>query len=235
MEKEKNFELRNLFTGVGVIFLYLIASALPYDFIGLFGINYNDLNSVTRQIYLISYEVGLTLIIVYIYRHNFIPNLKDFIKNSIKYFKKYIKYWFLMLGLMYLSNLIITLFTTTLTSQNQQSVVETLGQAPIYTFILTVLVAPILEELVFRLSFRKIFAHTDILFIFFSGLFFGGMHVLGSLENLVDLLFIIPYSIPGFIFAYLYTKSKNIFVPISLHFIHNGIMMVLQILLLILT
>ena len=75
----------------------------------------------------------------------------------------------------------------------------------------------------------------NILFIFFSGLIFGGMHVIGTLEHLVDLLFIIPYSIPGFVFAYVYTKSKNICVPISLHFIHNGIMMSLQILLLILT
>ena len=109
-----------------------------------------------------------------------------------------------------------------------------MGEAPIYTLIVTVLIAPILEELVFRISFRKIFAHTNFLFIFFSGLFFGGMHVLGSLDNLIDLLFIIPYSIPGFMFAYLYTKSKNIFNPISLHFIHNAIMMILQILLIIL-
>jgi membrane protease YdiL (CAAX protease family) len=55
-----------------------------------------------------------------------------------------------------------------------------------------------------------------------------------SYEHLTDLLFIIPYSIPGFIFAYVYTKSKNICIPISLHFIHNGIMMSLQILLLLL-
>jgi len=231
MEKQKNFELRNMFIGIGVIFLYLIASALPYDFISFFGINYNNLNIITKQIYLILYEATLTLIIVYIYKNDFIPNFKDFIKNNIKYFKKYIKYWFIMLGLMVFSNMIITIFTTTQISQNQQSVVESLGQAPIYTFIITVFIAPILEELVFRLSFRKMFSHTNILFIFFSGLFFGCMHVLGSLESLIDLLFIIPYSIPGFMFAYLYTKSKNIFIPISLHLIHNGIMMLLQILL----
>ena len=231
MEKEKNFKLKNMFIGFGVLFLYLIISALPYDFIGLFGINFNDLNIIFKQIYLILYEICLTLIIIYIYRKDFIPNFKNFIKNINLYLKKYIRYWFLMLGLMVLSNFIITMFTTTITSQNQQTIVETLGKAPIYTFIITVFIAPILEELVFRLSFRKIFANTDILFIFFSGLFFGGMHVLGSLEHLVDLLFIIPYSIPGFIFAYLYTKSKNIFVPISLHFIHNGIMMILQLLL----
>lgn len=235
MEKEKNYDLRDMFIGFGVLFLYLIASAMPYDFIKLFGVNYNDLSLIARQIYLILYEASLTLIIVYIYRKDFIPNFKDFLKNNIKYFKKYIKYWFIMLGLMILSNAIITMFTTTMTSENQQAIVDTLKKAPIYTFIITVFIAPILEELVFRLSFRKIFKHTNILFIVFSGLFFGGMHVLGTLSNPIDLLFIIPYSIPGFIFAYIYSKSKNICIPMSLHFIHNGIMMSLQILLLLLT
>ena len=232
MEKQKNFELINMIKGFGVIFLYLIGSALVYDFIGIFGINYNDLNIIIKQIYLILYELFLTLIIVYIYRKDFIPNFKYFIKNIKHFFNKYIKYWFLMLGLMILSNSIITIFTTTMTSQNQQTIIDTLGKAPIYTLIVTVFIAPILEELVFRISFKKIFTHTNILFIIFSGLFFGGMHVIGSLENLVDLLFIIPYSIPGFIFAYLYTKTNNICVPILLHFIHNGVMMALQIMLL---
>ena len=231
MEKEKNYEFKDMIIGFGVLFLYLIGSSYSYDFIKLFGINYNDLNFVTKQIYLILYEVILTLIIIYIYRKNFIPDFKDFIKNNVTYFKKYIKYWFLMLGLMIISNLIVTMFTTTEISQNQETIVNLLGEAPIYTFILTVFTAPILEELVFRLSFRKMFAHTNLLFIFFSGLFFGSMHVISSYESIVDLLFIIPYSIPGFIFAYIYTKSKNICVPMSLHFIHNGIMMSLQILL----
>ena len=232
MEKEKNYELKNMFIGFGVLFLYLILSSLPYTFLSIFGINYNNLNFIIKQVYLILYEIILTLIIVYIYRKDFIPNFKEFIKNIKKYFKKYIRYWFLMLGLMVISNSIITLFTTTLTSQNQQTIIETLESAPIYTIIITIFIAPILEELVFRLSFRKIFAHTNILFIIFSGLLFGSMHVLGTLESLVDLLFIMPYSIPGFIFAYLYNKSNNIFVPIMLHFFHNGVMILLQIMLL---
>lgn len=235
MKKEKYIEFKNMIIGFGILLFYIIMSNIPYEILSYFGINYNNLNLTLKQLYLISYEVILTLIIIYIYRKNFIPNFKDFIKNNIKYFKKYIKYWFLMLGLMIASNAIIIMFTTTTTSNNQQIIIDTLAKAPIYTFIVTVFIAPILEELVFRLSFRKIFAHTNFLFIFFSGLLFGSMHVIGTLENLVDLLFIIPYSIPGFIFAYIYTKSKNICVPMSLHLIHNGIMMLLQILLLILT
>ena len=82
MEKEKNYDLRDMFIGFGVLFLYLIASSLPYDFIKLFGVNYNDLSIIARQIYLILYEASLTLIIVYIYRKDFIPNFKDFLKNS---------------------------------------------------------------------------------------------------------------------------------------------------------
>ena len=82
------------------------------------------------------------------------------------------------------------------------------------------------------MAFRKLLPYSNKLFILFSGLIFGALHVVINLENLVDLLYIIPYSIPGFIFAYIYTKSKNIMVPISLHFLHNGIMMSLQILLL---
>lgn len=232
MEKEKNYELRDVLKGFSVIFVYLIISALPYDVLSIFGINYNNLNIISKQIYLIFYEVFLTLIIVYIYRKDIMTNFKDFKKNIKKYLSKYFKYWILMFGLMSISNMIVTMFTTTEVAQNQQSIVETLGIAPIYTIILTIFTAPILEELVFRLSFRKIFKHTNILYVIFSGLFFGAMHVLGTCTNLVDLLFIIPYSIPGFVFAYCHIKSKNIFVPISLHFIHNTIMMALQILLL---
>ena len=232
MVKEKNYEFREVLKGFGVLFLYLIASSFVDVIFSLFGIDIYNLNIIAKQICLIVYELALTLIIVYIYRKDFIPNLKKFIKNFKEYFNKYFKYWVLMMGLMILSNMIVTMFTTTEVAQNQQSIIDTLKQAPFYTLIITIITAPILEELVFRMSFRKMFKHTNILFIFFSGLFFGLMHVLGSCTNLVDLLFIIPYSIPGFIFAYTLVKSDNICVPISLHMFHNTIMMILQILLL---
>lgn len=235
MKKEKKNDFKNLFIGVGVIFLYLILSSLSYDFIELFGINFNKLNNILKIIYMISYEAIVTLIIIYIYKKDFIPNFKDFKKHFKEYVDKYIKYWFLMLGLMFLSNIIITNFTSSEVAENQEAIVDLLKGFPIYTIIITTLIAPIEEELVFRLSFRKIFAHTNFIFILFSGLFFGSMHVIGAFESLSDLLFIIPYSIPGFIFAYVYTKTNNICVPIGLHMLHNSVMMILQLLLIFLT
>lgn len=233
MEKKINSDLKDFLKGIGVFILYFFGSALIYDFISLFGIDFKSLNNLLQQLYLIVCETLLTLIIVYIYREDFIPNLKYFLKNIKTYFKKYFKYWFLIVGLMSLSNMIVTSFTTTDIAQNQQEIINSLNKSPMYTLFLTIFIAPILEELVYRLSFRKMFKHTNFLFIFFSGLFFGMMHVLGTIETLTDLLFIIPYSIPGFIFAYIYTRSKNIFTPISLHFIHNTVMMILQIIIII--
>ncbi len=232
MEKANRNNLKNMFIGFSVILLYLISSTFIYDFIEIFGIKYSGLNNTLRAIYIVCYQSILTLIIIYIYRKNFIPDFKDFKKNFKTYIDKYIKYWFLMLGLMFLSNIIITRFTTVEVAENQETIIKLLKEIPIYTFVTTVIIAPFLEELVFRLSFRKIFAKTDILFILFSGLVFGSMHVIGTCTTFIDLLFIIPYSIPGFIFAYIYSKSRNICIPISIHLLHNGIMMILQLLLL---
>ena len=58
---------------------------------------------------------------------------------------------------------------------------------------------------------------------------FGALHVVTSYTNTTDLLFIIPYSIPGCAFAYMLVKSDNICVPISMHMLHNTIMIIFQI------
>ena len=97
---------------------------------------------------------------------------------------------------------------------------------PIYAIITAIFIAPITEELIFRLNFRNIFKN-DLVFIIISGLAFGIMHFTGA-KTSEELLYIIPYSIPGFIFAYTLKKSNNIFVPISLHMIHNTLMVILQ-------
>lgn len=225
-------DIKIFFIGTSVILIYLLASNYCHEIINLLGIDYYNLNITLKSICLALYETILLLIIIYILFKDFVPNLKTFLQNNISYFKKYIKYWFIMLVLMICSNLIISTFFTNSIADNQEIILETLKVAPLYTFYVTVFIAPFLEELVFRMAFRKLLPYSNKLFILFSGLIFGALHVVTNLENLVDLLYIIPYSIPGFIFAYVYTKSKNIMVPISLHFLHNGIMMSLQILLL---
>lgn len=221
-------EVKTSLRGFLSLFIYLVSSVFFIYILSVFGIDYFKLSNNLQELSELIFEIILMFIIIYIYKDTFIPDLKEFWKNKKEYLDKYFKYWILLLVLMFTSNYLISMFTSQEIANNQKVINETFVSFPIYSLILTILVAPILEELVFRLSFRKIFYRTDFLFIFFSGFIFGLMHVLGE-TTLSGLLYIIPYSIPGYIFAYLYLKSKNICVPISIHMIHNTALMILQI------
>ena len=219
-------EVKDTLTGLSVIILYLLSKYILLFILMILKINPNNLSILGKSICNILYQLSLLGIIVLIYKKIIIKHLKQF-KHS--HFASYIRYWIIAIILMTLSNMLINMFTHIDTSTNQQMIEANFTKSPISTILSVIVIAPILEELVFRLSFRKIFK-TDILFIILSGLFFGIMH-LANASSLLELLYIIPYSIPGMIFAYTLTKSKNIFVPIGLHCLHNSLMVILQLLL----
>lgn len=181
---------------------------------------------ILRVIYLIIGDLVLMAGIIYIFKEELKQKLLDLRLHHKEYFDKYLKYWFLALGLMMISNLIILIFTQ-VGASNQNTIEEILKKSPFYVFFSAVIFAPVVEELVFRLGLRYIFK-TDWLFILMSGLLFGFLHIMNADNILNELIYLMPYSIPGFIFAYVLTKSKNIYVPMGLHFIHNGFLMAIQ-------
>lgn len=214
-------------TGILVLVGYLLLSMYSNDILQLLG--FNKLSTSLKLIVSIIYELLILITIIFIYLKTISTDFADFKTNMKYYINKYLKYWFLNLGLMSISNIIIINITNINNSTNQEYVTKLLGKFPLYAIIATVLIAPLTEELIFRLNIRKIFKN-DILFIIISGLLFGALHLTVA-TSIKELLFIIPYSIPGMIFAYTYTKSDNIFVPIFLHTLHNTVMIILQILL----
>ena len=214
-------------TGILVLIGYLLLSRYSNEILQLLG--FNKLSIPLKLTVSIIYELFILLTIIFIYLKTIAKDFKDFMHNVKYYISKYLKYWFLNIGLMSISNIIIINITNINNSTNQEYVTKLLGKYPLYTIIVTILIAPITEELIFRLNIRKILKK-DILFIIISGLLFGALHLTVA-TSVKELLFIIPYSIPGFIFAYTYVKSDNIFVPISLHTLHNTVMIILQILL----
>lgn len=220
--------------GIGVFLFYFFASqfqALPF---WILDVNTETLPEFVKIIYMMAFQIALIGTIIFIFRKDLKENLEDLKKNHQSYFKGYLKYWFIALGLMMLSNFIILILEPGSVAGNEEAVREMFNSTPIYTFISAVIFAPLLEELVFRKSFRYMFSN-NTLFILASGLVFGAFHVIGSFETFFDLIYIIPYSIPGLVFAYTLVKSKNIFVPMGLHFLHNGILMSLQFLLMFLS
>ena len=225
--EEFKTDVYDFLIALGIILFYYFSqyfAALPLQ---ILGIDINNLNYAIKTIYLIIFQFSVLAIIVFVYKNHLQAQFKDFKKNKNIYFKKYFKFWIYMLGAMIICNALIMIINGGEIANNQEGINELFSANPIYVYIASVIIAPILEELIFRFSLRKIFK-TDTLFIIMSGLLFGCAHVIGQTETLIDYLHIIPYSIPGFVFGYIFVKTNNIFTSMSMHLFHNGILIALQ-------
>lgn len=222
---------KGIIKGIFAIALYFICNLTNLNVIILkiLHIDYSNWSSFMACAYLIIFQLILLLAIFFMFKDTYIKNFKEYKNNFKNYMNEYIKYWFIALGLMIVSNLIINLIASGI-APNEQGVRDMLDIEPLYTFISAVILAPLLEESIFRLAIRKIIPHQKWIFILVSGLFFGLLHVIGNVDVWTDWLYLLPYSVPGLVFAYTLTKSNNIFVPISLHFIHNFILITIQLL-----
>ena len=214
---------KNVIVGILVFIIYLFVSSYISEFLVIFG--FNKLPVYLKLIISILYDLLILMTLIFVYLKKFVIDLKDFKKKFKFYFNNYIKFFFLNIGLMMIANILISSIVNT-SITNQKYVEALLFKYPIYAIISAIIIAPFTEELIFRLNFRNIFK-SNILFIIISGLVFGSMHFM-SAKSIQELLYIIPYSIAGCVFAYTLTKSDNIFVPISLHMLHNTLMIVLQ-------
>lgn len=229
--KIKNYT-KNAFLGILCIIIYFGLSDMQVSFLSLFHINYNEMSLPFKVTYLIIFEIFLMSLIVLVLNKKISRDFQNMRKYHKEYFKKYFKFWLISVGIMMLSNFIINFFVKTGISANEETIRETFKISPIYIFFSSVIFAPVVEELVFRQSLKNIIPNKYI-FIIVSGIIFGGLHVITSLTSVTDLLYLIPYCAPGFAFAYILADSDNIFIPISLHFMHNGILIALQFILLI--
>lgn len=225
--------VKTFFTGICAISTYFILTELVSLPFVLAGINVTNMPIILKSIYLLSYEIVMLVIIYLILKDKINTAIEDIKKHHKEYFSKYIKYWILSLIIMSGSNILISFINGGQIAGNEEAVRNIFGQTPIYMFISAVFIAPLTEELIFRQAIRNIFSNNK-LFIVVSGLIFGGLHVFNSATNWMDLLYLIPYCTPGFIFAYILSKTDNVLVPAGLHFLHNGLMMSLQVLLLLL-
>lgn len=229
MEKVKNY-ITNSLIGVTIVLFYFYFNDILLLFLNYIGIKPSNFSIINQVIYLLSVTIFMLFTMILIYHKEIKKDFINFKNNFKEYFSKYNKYWLIMIFLMTISSGFVSIFTNGI-SQNETLIRNTMkSNIPyfIYTCISCSLIAPIMEEIVFRKSIKKIIP-IKYLFIIISGIIFGSMHVLDLAENLFDYLYILPYSIPGFVLAYTYEKSNNIFVPIGIHFFHNTVLLIIQI------
>ena len=232
IEYNKNNLISNIVKGTIVILLFFAFSMFKLVPLQLIHINYSNLNILFKEIYNIGAEIILITIIILIFKKEYKNAINDIKINHASYFSKYFKFYLIGVVAMISSNYLISILGGGM-SNNESAIRDEFSLYPVYTYIASVFLAPLLEESVFRLGFRAIFKN-KIMYILLSGLMFGGLHLIGSFDNPLVILHLISYSSCGLMFAYIMVKTNNILVSTGFHFMHNGILMSLQVLTLLL-
>ena len=222
--------IKEIIIGVSAVLLYFILSiiqTLPFDIVG---ISIDSLPLYLKIAYLIIYEIMVLCVMLLLFNKKITRDFKDILINHKEYYSKCIKYWLIGLVVMVLSNS-LAFFIGGGIASNEETVRELFKISPLYIYLSSTIYAPVVEELVFRQGIRNIIGR-NYLFILVSGLLFGSLHVLTGLNNISDLIYLIPYSSLGIAFAYMLYKTDNIFVSMGFHCMHNGILIAFQFLVL---
>lgn len=213
-------KIKEIIKFILIFLLYLLYSDIIIIILTKLGVNIKVLPNNLKIAIMFLINLSLMIMLFIFYSKSIKENLKDLKLNFKSYIKNNFKYYVIGLLIMIISNIIISFFVEG-NSTNETLIREYINIMPIYMIFSSCIYAPFTEEMVFRKSLRNCF-NNKVLYILLSGLIFGSMHLL-SASNLVELVFLIPYSSLGCVFAYMYSKTDNIFVPMSFHMMHNTI------------
>lgn len=210
------------------IILFFFGDLFQLIPISILNINTKNLDINGKLILGLFSSIITISILLILFRNDIKKDVKDFIKNRNKLFDESFKIWCVGLIVMAIFNLTINHFSPNEIANNEEAIRSYISASPIIMIINTAIMAPLLEELVFRKSFRCIFKNKYI-FVLVSGIVFGALHVIFSIDNVYEYLYILPYSSLGIALAYMYYKTDNICCPIIMHSIHNAIMTLMNI------
>lgn len=216
-------KIKEIIKFILIFLLYLLYSDIIIIILTKLGVNIKALPNNLKITIMFLINLSLMIMLFIFYSKSIKENLKDLKLNFKSYIKDNFKYYVIGLLIMIISNIIISFFVEG-NSTNETLIREYINIMPIYMIFSSCIYAPFTEEMVFRKSLRNCF-NNKVLYILLSGLIFGSMHLL-SASSLVELVFLIPYSSLGCVFAYMYYKTNNIFVPMTFHMLHNTIIVI---------
>lgn len=123
----------------------------------------------------------------------------------------------------------ITLVLEGLESTSNQAAIENAGMHPLVMVLLTVIVAPIVEETVFRgFIMGRVFDRQSILGLLISSFLFGLAHLPTSIGAWII------YGGMGLVLGWVYRKTEKLEYTMMIHFLNNGFAIALMYLLMML-
>lgn len=157
-----------------------------------------------------------SLIFLFIYKDKLKNDLKN-IRNDLN--TKNIIIIVLFLVLSFISNIILVNLLKQEAS-NQEIAVSVLTSFPLLGIIAICLFGPFVEEIIYRLPYKK-----NWLSIIISTIVFTFAHI--SNFSLIQILFFIPYLFLSISFSFAYFKNENIILSTTTHILNNLISVVL--------
>lgn len=157
-----------------------------------------------------------SLIFSFIYKDKLKNDLKN-IRNDLN--TKNIIIIVLFLVLSFISNIILVNLLKQEAS-NQEIAVSVLTSFPLLGILAICLFGPFVEEIIYRLPYKK-----NWLSIIISTIVFTFVHI--SNFSLIQILFFIPYLFLSISFSFAYFKNENIILSTTTHILNNLISVVL--------
>lgn len=210
------------------IFLFFSSAYFQLIPIKIFNLDINNLTQKIKILLTIFSNIINALILILMYYKDIKKDFKVFLENKNEMLDEGFKIWIIGLILMAGSNVVINLLSPNKIASNEESIRAMITASPYIMLLNTSVLAPLIEELTFRKAFKDIIDN-KWLFVIISGFVFGALHVVSNIRNLYDFLYLIPYCSLGMALSYMYSKTKNIFVPISMHSLHNFLITVMNI------
>lgn len=224
----KYVDIKKIPKSLFVVLLFFSSTIFSFIPIAIFNIDVKNITAAENAVITLFNDLVVIGILIIMYFKRLKEDFKKSKKNFYEFFESSFKYWFVGLMLMMVSNIFINLVFPNAISGNEDTVQELIKSQP-YVMLLTAgIIGPIIEELVFRTSFRDVFKN-KYLFIITSGLVFGLLHVVFAATSPLDYIYALPYCFLGLSFAYMVDKTDNNLSSIMMHMIHNTTLVLISI------
>lgn len=228
MDKKLNISI--IVTYVGI---YVAVNILAVVFLLITGNTFLDadgyptmtFSAVFNLVFYIALATGILTITKSYLKDKELPRIKDDVRGFIGYS---IGGFFMLYASQWLAGMLGTIFKWVDTSVNQEGLVDIASDSMISVIslvIFAVLLAPIVEEIVFRKAvYDLILPLTNPLTsVIVSAVLFAGIHVLSEdFSSIATLGAVVPYLFMGIALGYLYhVSNRRIFIPIAAHMLWN--------------
>ena len=204
---------KNIIVCTLTVLIYFLWSYLVSGLTSLFNLQGNIKLWISALIFAI-----LLLIYIIVYHRDLKTSLKNLKKDFLKNNLSSLKIFFLGYSIYFIISTLINVFFPDIFYVN--NTLEGFRTIPVLAIFFMLIYYPIIEELVFKLSFKKIITNKWS-FVIITGFLNAFFQVALSATNTISLIIILSDTIFYMTLSYIYFETDNIFISIFYRMLSN--------------